>query len=863
MYPSNLIRKKFLDYFQKNNHTVITSSSLVPQNDPTLLFTNSGMVQFKNIFTGIEESKIKKATSSQKCIRAGGKHNDLDNVGHTFRHHTFFEMLGNFSFGDYFKEEAIFYAWKLLTDVFNINKKNLLITVFSEDEESKKLWKKISGFNEDKILNIKSNDNFWSMGETGPCGPCTEIFFDYGEKFNGSISNKGITGDRYVEIWNLVFMEFNQINKNRRIDLPQKCVDTGMGLERITALLQKTHDNYQTDIFNEIINLIGKLSNTENVNSANISHRIIADHVRSSCHLISDGILPSNEGRGYVVRRIMRRGMRHAHMLGCKEPIFFKLAPLVITEMGNIFPELERAESLIIETLKNEEQRFKETIDRGLKILNEEISKSDTKVFSGDIAFLLYDTFGFPLDLTEDILKESNISVDLKTFNKKMDDQKMKAKSKWKGSGDIRTNKLWYKVFEKNGSTEFVGYSNLKTEGCILEIVKKNKFVNEIKTGDEGIIITNQTSFYGESGGQIGDTGIIELNNNKFEVHDTKKALKINLHVGKMLKGKLEKNKTVNLIIDNKKRKKIKIYHSLTHLLHAALRNILGKHVIQKGSLVSFNKLRFDFSHSKSLTEKEINEIESEVKKIIKQNGKIDISILPYKKAVKRGAMALFGEKYEDEVRVVSMGKNDDNSVFSMELCGGTHVSQTSEIKNFKIIKQSSVSSGIKRIEALSGEDVKNYLNKEKKLFLEKKKETQKKNLENKMKEKIKQSSLQDPSKNILLEGEINSINYYFRTIIDFPPNDLPNLLDETKIKIHNGVIVLYGIQNKNISIVVGVSSNLVKKINAIDLVKKISIYLGGKGGGGRPDFARAGGGKDLNKIPEINEIIINSLKSL
>ncbi len=863
MYPSNIIRKEFLNYFKKNKHDVIPSSSLVPQNDPTLLFTNSGMVQFKNIFTGIENSKIKKATTSQKCIRAGGKHNDLDNVGHTFRHHTFFEMLGNFSFGDYFKEEAIFYAWDLLTNVFKVNKKNLLLTVYSEDKETKKLWKKITGFSEDKILSIKSNDNFWSMGETGPCGPCTEIFYDYGDNFNGSISKKGVVGDRYVEIWNLVFMEFNQINKNKRIDLPKKCVDTGMGLERITALLQKTHDNYQTDIFNEIINLIAKLSKTENKNNQRISHRIIADHIRSSCHLISDGILPSNEGRGYVSRRIMRRGMRHAHILGCMEPIFYKLAPLIIKEMGSNFPELKRAESLIIETLKNEEYRFKETIDKGLKILNDEIKRSDNKIFSGDTAFLLYDTFGFPLDLTEDILKESNISVDLETFNKNMNKQKEKAKSNWKGSGDIKTNKLWHEVFEKYGPTEFTGYSNIKTDGSIIDIVKNDKFVDEIKTEDEAIIITNQTPFYGESGGQIGDTGIIKSNNNEFKVKDTKKILKVHLHLGYVVKGKFKKNEVVNLLIDNKKRKKIKTYHSLTHLIHAGLRNILGNHVTQKGSLVSFNKLRFDFSHSNSITDKELKLIEKRVSEIIKQNDKVYISILPYKKAVEQGAMALFGEKYEEEVRVVSMGKAEDNSIFSMELCGGTHVNQTGDINNLKITKQSSVSSGVRRIEVLSGEDILKYLKEEKKALLKFKEKNEKKKIEEKKEEKNKQISLKDSSKNTVLKGEINSIKYYFRTIIDFPPKDLPNLLDKIKIEIKNGIIVLYGVHNKNISIVVGVTGEFENKLNAIDIAKKVSSYLGGKGGGGRNDFARAGGGKEVKKIPKINKILIDYLKSI
>ena len=863
MYPSNLIRKKFLDYFKKNNHKIINSSSLIPENDPTLLFTNAGMVQFKNILTGVEQSNIKKAATSQKCIRAGGKHNDLENVGYTLRHHTFFEMLGNFSFGNYFKEEAIFYAWDLLTNEYKVDKKKLLITVFSEDSTSKDIWKKITGFNSDKIITVKSKDNFWSMGDTGPCGPCTEIFYDYGDIFKGSVSNKGIDGDRYVEIWNLVFMEFNQIDQKKRINLPNKSVDTGMGLERITALLQKTNDNYQTDIFAEIINLIAKLSKSENKNTDNISQRVIADHIRASCHLISDGVLPSNEGRGYVLRRIMRRGMRHAHILGCSEPIFYKLAPLIIKEMGKIFPELIRAESLIVETLKNEENRFKETIDRGLKILNDEIKKNKNKKISGNTAFLLYDTYGFPLDLTQDILKDLNISVDLKAFEKKMDEQKKKARLAWKGSGDVKTDRLWHDVFEKHGPTEFVGYENLKAQGSIIQIIKNNKYTNKLKEADKEIIITNQTPFYGESGGQIGDTGVIKFNNNEFKVLDTKKVLKIHIHYGEVEKGQFKNDQTVNLIVDKSKRERIKIYHSATHLLHAALRQILGKHVTQKGSLVSFDRLRFDFSHPKPITEIDLSRIENTANKIIKQNCKVNISITPYKKALEKGAMALFGEKYEDEVRVVSMGKNDNKSVFSMELCGGTHVNNTGEINNVKIVKQSSVAAGIRRIEVLNGNDLSNYIKDKKQNQLVREKEEENKKTKQQLEEKKKNISLEDPSKNIIEEGNENSIKYYFRTIFDFPPNELPQFLDKLKIQIQTDVIVLFGVYEDKISIVVGVTKEHLEKISAIDIIKSLTKILGGSGGGGRPDFARAGGGNDKSKIPKACEAIKELIKSL
>ena len=826
MYPSSLIRKKFLEYFKKNNHEIINSSSLIPENDPTLLFTNAGMVQFKNILTGDEESRLKKVVTSQKCIRAGGKHNDLENVGYTLRHHTFFEMLGNFSFGDYFKEEAIFYAWDLLINEYKIDKNKLRITVFSEDSITKNIWKKITGLSSDKIISVNSKDNFWSMGDTGPCGPCTEIFYDYGDKISGSISNKGIVGERFVEIWNLVFMEFNQIDKNKRLNLEKKCVDTGMGLERISALLQNTNDNYKTDIFKEIINSIAKLSKSENNNNKNLSHRIIADHIRASCHLISEGILPSNEGRGYVLRRIMRRGMRHAHILGCSEPIFYKLAPLVIKEMGSIFPELKRAESLIIETLNNEESRFKETIDRGLKILNDEIKKTKNKKLSGNTAFLLYDTYGFPLDLTQDILKDLNISVDLKTFQKEMEEQKKKARSAWKGSGDVKTDKLWFEIFKKYGPTEFVGYKNLKTQGSIIQIIKYNKSINKIKQGDKAIIVTNQTSFYGEAGGQIGDRGVIKFKNNEFKVLNTKKLLKIYLHYGDVVKGGFKKNEEVKMLVDNKKRERIKIYHSATHLLHASLRKVLGEHVSQKGSLVSFDRLRFDFSHPKSLSGSDIEKIENIANKIIKQNDKVNISILPYETAIEKGAMALFGEKYEDEVRVISMGK-ENNNTFSMELCGGTHVNKTGDINNIKIIKHASVAAGIKRIEALSGNDLLNYIKDEKGILRVREQEKENKKINENLEEKKKNRSLIDPSKNVVIEGKENSIKYYFRTILDYPPNDLPKLLDKLKIEIKSGIIILFGVHDDNISIVVGVTDNLVPKINAVDIVKKVSEMLG------------------------------------
>ena len=862
MDPSILIRKKFVDFFQKNNHKIIPSSSLVPINDPTLMFTNSGMVQFKNIFTGIEKSKIKKAVTIQKCVRAGGKHNDLENVGHTYRHHTFFEMLGNFSFGDYFKEQAIELAWNLLIKEYKVNKKKLLITIYDDDQDSLLIWKKITGFKDDKIIRLGTGDNFWSVGEIGPCGPCTEIFYDYGDKFDGSILKKGISGDRFVEVWNLVFMEFDQISKSKRTKLPKPCVDTGMGLERITAVLQGTHDNYKTDLFERIIKQSVKLSGKPLDKNNDLSHRIIADHLRSSVHLISDGVLPSNDGRGYVLRRLMRRGMRHAHNLGCRDAIFYQLAPIIIQDMSKFYPELIRAKSLIIETLKNEEIKFKETIDKGLKLLNKEIDKNKGNKFSGDIAFKLYDTFGFPLDLTEDILKSKKISVDTKSFNKNMEVQKKRARLSWKGSGDFKTDELWFKLFDQHGKTDFIGYQTTNAESKILEIIKNKNSLNQIVKGDEAIIIVNQTPFYGESGGQVGDTGILSSDKNIFQVSDTQKIFNnFYLHYGKMSSGNLRKGDTIKMAVDVKKRESITAYHSATHLLHASLRKVLGDHVTQKGSLVASGRLRFDFSHTKPINDDEIKNIENIVNKIIKQNESVHITVMPYKQAVEADAIALFGEKYEDEVRVVSMGK-ENSKFFSMELCGGTHVEKTGDIKDLKIIKQSSVAAGIRRIEALSGKDLLNFSEEEKKLFQIKEKEKENKKIQEELEEKRKVSSLNDEKKNIIKEGVENSTKYYFRTILDFPSKDLPELVDKSKRELQSGVIVYFSEYNKSISIVAGVTKDITSRINAIDITKKSAEILGASGGGGRVDFARAGGGSNINKISEVYDSILDLIRN-
>ena len=704
------IRKKFLGYFSRNHHEIIESSNIVPNNDPTLMFTNSGMVQFKNVFTGVENKSYKTATTSQKCIRAGGKHNDLENVGYTPRHHTFFEMLGNFSFGDYFKEKAIYYAWELLTKDFGISKDRLSATVYSEDEEAYKLWKKIAGLPESKIIKISTSDNFWSMGETGPCGPCSEIFFDHGDKLKGGPpGSANQDGDRFIEIWNLVFMQFEQISKDKRIDLPKPSVDTGMGLERITAVLEGTHDNYGIDHFKKLITASSEITNTKINNDTIASHRVIADHLRASSFLIAEGVLPSNEGRGYVLRRIMRRGMRHAHTLGSKKPIFFKLFDVLLNEMSKSYPELNTGKDLIKETLKNEEEKFSSLLERGMKILGQNLEKVKNNILPGEIAFKLYDTYGFPLDLTADILKNKNIKIDTSAFDKAMQKSKELARASWKGSGDKSVEEKWFKVREQLNPTEFLGYEFDKAEGIVLKISKENKFVENAKEGDEVEVITNQTPFYGESGGQVGDQGIISNSKCKINIQDTQKKMgDLFVHYGTVQKGTFAVGDSVNLEINIQKRNNARANHSATHLLHEALRRILGKHVTQKGSLVSPDRLRFDFSHNKPIEKDEVVKINKIVNEIVNGASDVQTRIMSPKEAVNLGALALFGEKYGDEVRVVFMGK-EKNGFFSTELCGGTHVKNTKEVGEFKVISQSSIASGIRRVEALRKKQLQDY----------------------------------------------------------------------------------------------------------------------------------------------------------
>ena len=876
----NEIRNAFLKYFEKNDHKIVESSNLVPNNDPTLMFANSGMVQFKNVFTGLEKRDYQRATTSQKCVRAGGKHNDLENVGYTSRHHTFFEMLGNFSFGDYFKERAIELAWNLVTKDFGIDKKRIYVTVFHEDDEAFKFWKKIAGFSDDRIIRIPTLDNFWSMGETGPCGPCSEIFIDHGDHLRGGLpGTKDQEGDRYIEIWNLVFMQFEQVTKEKRINLPKPSVDTGMGLERIAALLQGTHDNYETDHFKKLIQSISQAVKKKPDNSCISSFRVIADHLRASSFLIAEGVLPSNEGRGYVLRRIMRRGMRHSHLLGAKEPIFFNIFKTLQEEMSSNYPELERAQSLIKETLRMEEEKFLALLDRGIKILNEKISKID-KILPGEVAFKLYDTYGFPLDLTEDILKNKSLKIDHKKFQSLMKESKELAKKNWKGSGDSSVEEIWFGIRDKLEPTEFLGYEKNQAEGIVLSLLKDNKEVQRLNKGDEGMIIINQTPFYGESGGQVGDIGQIISGDFKFEVSDVQKKLgDLFVHYGKVIDGSVKVDDSVEMKINIERRNNIRAYHSATHLLHESLRRVLGTHVIQKGSLVEPDRLRFDFSHMKPISSEEINKIESFVNLMVEKKSDVKTRLMTPKEAVDNGALALFGEKYGDEVRVLSMG-DEKEKYFSTELCGGTHVRNTGDIGKFKIVSQSSIAAGVRRVEALRDKELQDYLNKKEKLSdisIQKNEETIKElseriiklggkpNLENKnqqvlIKDLNKQlellyvkSILSDKTKNIINDQTVNNTKVRFQKVTDLPPKDLRKLVDAGKKELGEGIVVVFASKDGKIGLAVGVTDKLTTKYDAVKFVKMGSKIVGGKGGGGRPDFAQAGG-IEINKIDEAFE---------
>ena len=871
------IRNTFIDFFKNNNHEHVQSSSLLPQNDPSLMFVNCGMVQFKDIFTGMETKNYLRATSCQKSVRAGGKHNDLDNVGYTARHHTFFEMLGNFSFGDYFKEEAIYYAWTLLTEHFKLPKNKLYVTVYHTDTEAAALWKKIAGLDDSRIIKINTDDNFWSMGETGPCGPCSEIFYDHGDHILGGLpGSPDQDGDRFIEIWNLVFMQYEQVNKDTRIMLPKKSVDTGMGLERISAVIQGVHDNYDIDVFKEIINFTENIVKVNAKDEALFSYRIIADHLRSSAFLIADGVMPSNEGRGYVLRRIMRRAMRHAHQLGAKEPLMYKLLPKLVDLFGNTYSELNRARDFITSILKQEEEQFKITLDRGLKLLNDEVVNISSKgTLPGEVAFKLYDTYGFPLDLTEDILKKQNIKVDIEIFNLQMNLQKEKARKAWVGSGESKTDLIWYDIMTQVGGTEFLGYCLDQAEGKVLALVQDGKQVKQVsEINSKFTLIANQTPFYGESGGQMGDVGEINTSNGKIEVINTLKFLnKIIGHVCVLKKGIVNIDDEVKMSIDGDYRSCLKMHHTATHILHAVLRNVLGNHITQKGSLVAHDKLRFDISHPKALTKEEIILVEDKVNQIIRDNSKVITNIMSTDEAVKSGAMALFGEKYDDEVRVVSLGHNHQNiTPYSFELCGGTHVSRTGDIGIFKILSESAIASGVRRIEAVCGKFALNEIRKNEELLNEvvdtlkaNKSETiqklntlitSKKELEKQL-EKTQLDSLMLSDDYIAEHANIiSSGRFLYKRVEDnFDPKMIRMAGENMAQKNGDLILVLANRANNKLSIIIAISKQIIDKYNANDIAKKLAEKINGSGGG-QATLAQVGSA-EINVLTKLQAIIL------
>jgi alanyl-tRNA synthetase len=866
-FRANEIRAAFLDFFARNDHQIVPSAPLVPRNDPTLMFTNAGMVPFKNVFTGAEKPAALRAASAQKCVRAGGKHNDLDNVGYTARHHTFFEMLGNFSFGDYFKERAILLAWELLTRDFGLDPDRLLITVFAEDEEAAALWRKISGFPDAKIIRVAGADNFWSMGDTGPCGPCSEIFYDHGPGLKGGPPGSAESdGDRFVEIWNLVFMQYEQLAGGERIDLPHPSIDTGMGLERIAAVLQGTHDNYAIDLFRALIAASVDLTGVPAEGEHAPSHRIIADHLRASSFLIADGVLPSNEGRGYVLRRIMRRAMRHAHLLGAKEPLLHRLVPALTAEMGRAYPELERGQSLIEETLKLEETRFRETLERGLRLLDDAtkgLKRGDT--LPGEVAFKLYDTYGFPYDLTEDALKARGIGVDAGGFAAAMERQREEARKSWAGSGEAATEQLWFELKKELGATEFLGYETETASGEIVALIKDGARVQELKQGERGIVLVNQTPFYAESGGQVGDRGVMTGPKGAiFRVEDTQKKLHaLYLHDGVVETGSLRLGEEVALDVDHARRTPTRAHHSATHLLHEALRRVLGTHVAQKGSLVEPGRLRFDFSHPKPMTHQEIRAVEDMVNAMILQNAPVETHLMTPDEAIAKGALALFGEKYGEEVRVVSMGFDPDSTragrAYSIELCGGTHVRRTGDIGLLKIVSESAVASGVRRIEALTGDAARAYLAaqdervREAAELLKVSPDEVVERLAAVIDERRKlERQLAEAKRALALGGggaaaqpvrELGNTKLLARVVHGVAPKDLRGLVDEAKKQIGSGIAAIVGVSEEGkAALVVGVTPDLASTYDAVELARIGAEALGGKGGGGRPDMAQAGG---------------------
>ncbi|HAH11133.1 MAG TPA: alanine--tRNA ligase, partial [Alphaproteobacteria bacterium] len=854
------IRSAFLGYFEQHGHEAVASSPLVPRNDPTLLFTNAGMVQFKNVFTGAEKRSKSRAATAQKCLRAGGKHNDLDNVGYTARHHTFFEMLGNFSFGDYFKEEAITLAWDLVSKTFALPTDRLLVTVYSEDDEAFGLWRKIAGFPEQKIIRIPTSDNFWSMGETGPCGPCSEIFFDYGPTVQGGPpGSPDADGDRYVEFWNLVFMQYEQVSKTERVALPKPSIDTGMGLERIASILQGKTDNYDTDLFRLLIEASAAHSGARAEGPHAVSHRVIADHLRASSFLIADGVLPSNEGRGYVLRRIMRRAMRHAHILGAKDPLMHRLAPVLITAMAQAYPELTRAQALIVETLRLEETRFRETLERGLKLLDEEVARLNGSTLAGDVAFKLYDTYGFPVDLTQDALRARGLSLDMPGFDQAMARQKAEARKSWAGSGEAQAEHIWFGLRDQLGATEFLGYETEAAEGVITALIYEGLAVDRLEAGQTGFLLVNQTPFYAESGGQAGDQGALFTKDGaEGEVVDTqKRAGTLHVHDVKVGRGTLRTGDTVDLRVDHGRRTATRANHSATHLLHEALRRALGEHVTQKGSLVAHDRLRFDFSHPKALSEQEVDLIEAMVNRQIRLNAAVSTRLMTLEAAIEAGAMALFGEKYGDEVRVLSMGAHEGSQVFSTELCGGTHVERTGDIGLFKIIAEQAVASGVRRIEALTGEGALLHLTQQDKALAKASLalRVQPGELAERVvalveERKRLERELADAKRQLAMGGgtavaapvadDVGGVKVLSRILEGVEAKDLRALIDQAKTQIGSGVIV-FGMESEGkASLAIGVTPDLTQRFDAVALIKAGVEVLGGKGGGGRPDMAQA-----------------------
>ncbi|GAA6192556.1 alanine--tRNA ligase [Phaeobacter sp. NW0010-22] len=865
----NDIRSTFLNYFAKQGHEIVSSSPLVPRNDPTLMFVNSGMVQFKNLFTGLETRDYNRATTAQKCVRAGGKHNDLDNVGYTARHHTFFEMLGNFSFGNYFKEEAITFAWDLITKEFGIDKSRLLTTVYHTDDEAYEIWKKV-GVPEDRIIRIATSDNFWQMGPTGPCGPCTEIFYDHGEHiWGGPPGSPDEDGDRFIEIWNVVFMQNEQFEDGSMVPLDMQSIDTGMGLERIGALMQGSHDNYDTDLFKALIEASADSTGIDPYGDHNVHHRVIADHLRSTSFLMADGVMPSNDGRGYVLRRIMRRAMRHAHLLGAKDPVMYRLVPSLVQQMGAAYPELGQAQSLIEETLKLEETRFKQTLDRGLKLLDDELgSLPDGTPLPGAAAFKLYDTFGFPLDLTQDALREKGRDVDTEGFETAMAEQKAKARAAWSGSGEAADATIWYDIADTHGKTDFLGYDTEIAEGQIVALIQDGAEVETVKLGGKVQIALNQTPFYAESGGQVGDSGLIRTDAGMAQVTDTRKTAGVFQHFAEVVEGVISAGVAATLEVDHGRRTAIRSNHSATHLLHEALRRALGDHVAQRGSLNAQDRLRFDFSHTKALTQDELAQVEIEVNEYIRQNTPVETRIMTPDDARALGAQALFGEKYGDEVRVVSMGvqpgsgKGADGETYSLELCGGTHVKRTGDIGEFVLLGDSASSAGVRRIEALTGIDaqahsaqlrtVLNAVQTELKTspdrLLERIKGDQSKikDLNNEIAQLRRELAMSGGAQSNPEAAEINGVRFLAQVLSGVTGKDLPALIDEHKSRIESGAVLLIADTGGKAAVAAGVTEDLVKQLSAVDLVKAAVSELGGKGGGGRPDMAQ-GGGKDAS----------------